>query len=227
MQLPLLRPRGVGGSAAEGGLGPPPTSLSPAPPPPRSEASLSGVYPTTPGLLSCLPARTPGTRAEPQETPAGALQSGARGVLTGYPKPPPSVKRQHKDAKPQNSYFNLPVNQQPPSHPTRLTRPMPTHNARIVLSLRKGAWPCTSPYDNVTIVSDPRVTSMCSRHVRSTRSPRVYAAMKSTKAQGPLCFSCPGLAWGQQRTGAARKDSEKHHRNAAFKAMTALLSPSF
>ena len=70
---------------------------------------------------------------------------------------------------------------------------MPTHNTIIVLTLGKGEWPRTTPYENVTIVSDSRVTNMCSRHVLSTRSPRVYAAMKAQKHKGQ-CASAAG-AW--------------------------------
>lgn len=64
----------------------------------------------------------------------------------------------------------------------------------------------------------------CAGHALTT----CLCGYESTKAQGPVCLSCRGLAWGQPWAGGPRgKASEKPHRNAAFKTVTALLSMRF
>lgn len=118
MPLPLLRP-GKGGAPSlrvASGHCPPPYPL------PSLHLALTPSSSQGPALpyLSCSPV----CRQEYQANELGhrghwlvvylAEQSqGTQGVLTGHPKPPPSIKRQHKDTKPRNSYFHLPVYRQP------------------------------------------------------------------------------------------------------------------
>ena len=63
----------------------------------------------------------------------------------------------------------------------------------------------------------------CAEHALTT----CLRGYESTKAQGPMCFSCRGLGLGAAEDRVTRKESGKQHRNASFKTMTALLSPSF